>query len=168
MRKSFFTLRVKNVLTERNVRYDVADAILGAGSDDVRRTILRAATLNEAASEERRDEFRPIVEAFNRACNLGAKADSRQVDANLFADAAEGSLYEAWQTAHGTFVKAIAEADTDAAFAALAALKEPVTTFFETVMVMAEDEAVRRNRLALLALIADDVKAFADFTKLVG
>jgi len=165
--REFFVLRVKNVLSEQAIRYDVVDAVLGAGADDVRRTVLRAQALQEAASEEAKAEFRPAVEAFNRVCNLAAKADSKQVDANLFADAAERGLYEAWQQAHGGYLNAVAQADLAGALAALSSLSGPVTAFFEAVMVMAEDEAIRRNRLAVLALVAEDVKQFADFSKLI-
>lgn len=164
----FFALRIKNVLSEQAVRYDVIDAVLGAGSEDVKRTVQRAKALQAAAAEGDKAQFRPAVEAFNRVCNLAAKSESRQVDALLFAEPAEGALYEAWQHAHGDFVKAVAEARLADALAALAGLSGPVAAFFEAVMVMAEDEALRRNRLALLTLIADDVKSFADFSKLAG
>ncbi|QJD83635.1 glycine--tRNA ligase subunit beta [Cohnella herbarum] len=164
----FFALRIKNVLSEQEIRYDVVDAVLGAGVRDVRRVLLRARALQEVNSDSGKAEFRPAVEAFNRVCNLAAKADSKQVDANLFADAAESKLYEAWQQAHGRYIGASAEANMAEALSALSSLSGPVTTFFEAVMVMAEDEALRRNRLAILALVADDVKQFADFSKLTG
>lgn len=164
----FFALRIKNVLSEQEIKYDVVDAVLGAGVKDVRRALLRAHALQEVNSESGKAEFRPAVEAFNRVCNLAAKADSKQVDANLFADAAESKLYEAWQQAHGRFVGASAEANMVEALSALSSLSGPVTAFFEAVMVMEEDEALRRNRLAILALVADDVKLFADFSKLTG
>jgi glycyl-tRNA synthetase beta chain len=49
----------------------------------------------------------------------------------------------------------------------LASLSEPIRGFFDSVMVMAEDERVRRNRLALLANVSAEIQRFADFTKLV-
>lgn len=164
----FFTLRIRNVLSEQGIRYDVADAIIGAGASDVRRTLLRAKALQAVVAEGGKADFRPAVEAFNRTCNLASKSDSKQVDARLFADAAETKLYEAWQAAHGGFVKAFAEANLAEALASLSSLSGPIAAFFEAVMVMAEDEALRRNRLALLSLIAEDVKSFADFSKLAG
>jgi glycyl-tRNA synthetase beta chain len=166
--QEFFALRVKNVLAEQNVRYDVSDAVLAAGTDDVRRTVRRAAALQRAAAEGGKEAFRPAVEAFNRVCNLAAKADSRRVDAALFADPAERALFEAWQKAHERYSQAAREADMEAALAALATLSEPVSAYFGAVMVMADDEAIRRNRLALLAVLADDIRSFADFSKLVG
>ncbi len=166
--QEFFSLRVKNVLSDQSIRYDVVDAVLGAGVKDVRRAVLRAQALQAVTSESNKAGFRPAAEAFNRVCNLAAKADSKIVDAYLFADPAEGRLYEAWQTAHGEFVAADAQANMAEALSALASLSGPVAEFFEAVMVMAEDEALRRNRLAILALVADDIKQFADFAKLSG
>jgi glycyl-tRNA synthetase beta chain len=167
--QEFFALRIKNVLSDLSIRYDVVDAVLGAGVEDVRRTVLRSQALQAVVgSENGKAKFRPAVEAFNRVCNLAAKADSKQVDANLMADPAEGQLYEAWQGAHGEFVNANVKANLTEALSALSSLSVPITAFFEAVMVMADDEALRRNRLAILALIADDVKQFADFSKLSG
>jgi len=166
--QEFFALRVKNVLSDQAIRYDVVDAVLGAGALDVRRTILRAHALQAVTMDSVKAEFRPAVEAFNRVCNLASKADSKQVDALLFADAAEAGLYEAWQKAHGDYIAAVMLGKMSEALSALSALSGPIAVFFEAVMVMAEDEALRRNRLAILALIAEDVKQFADFSKLAG
>ncbi len=166
--ESFFTLRVKNVLSEQEIRYDVADAVLGAGSGDVRRTVLRAHALQKQAAEENKEAFRPAVEAFNRVCNLASKAESRQVNPGLFEDPSEKALYEAWTAVHEKYSTAMAEGRADEALSALSRLSGPVAAFFDAVMVMAEDAAVRNNRLALLAQIADDVKSFADFSKLSG
>ncbi|WP_276355975.1 glycine--tRNA ligase subunit beta [Cohnella caldifontis] len=166
--EEFFGLRVRNVLSEQGIRYDVADAVLGAGFGDVRRTVRRAGALQSRVSDEAKEAFRPAVEAFNRVCNLAAKAESREVNPGLFAEPAEGALHEAWQGAHGRFAAAMAEARADEALAALSSLSEPVAAFFEAVMVMAEDPAVRANRLAVLARIADDILSFADFSKLAG
>ncbi|MNJ05236.1 glycyl-tRNA synthetase subunit beta [compost metagenome] len=49
----------------------------------------------------------------------------------------------------------------------LSGLKDPINAFFDAVMVMAEDEAVRRNRLGLLSVIAADIRQLADFSRLV-
>ncbi|CAG7619741.1 Glycine--tRNA ligase beta subunit [Paenibacillus solanacearum] len=166
--QEFFALRVKNVLAERGIRYDIIDAVLGAVTDDVRRTVLRAEALAVAATEEGKERFRPALDCFHRVCGLAAKAEGRHVDAGLFARPPESDLYDTWQAVHDRYDKAIADARMDEALAALTSLCEPVNAFFSSVMVMSEDEAVRRNRLALLANIADDVKSFVDFSKLVG
>ncbi|MGZ9585027.1 glycine--tRNA ligase subunit beta [Paenibacillus marinisediminis] len=156
----FFGLRVKNVLSEQ-VRYDVVDAVMAAGYNDVPDTINRGAALMSAVRDE---AFKPVVEAFNRVCNLASKAEDAEVDDKLFEQAEEGALYASWQKAHKQYEAA---ADSTAALAALGSLQEPITAFFDHVMVMAKEESVKRNRLAMLKHIAADLNRFADFAKLV-
>ncbi|CAG7644517.1 glycine--tRNA ligase subunit beta [Paenibacillus allorhizosphaerae] len=166
--REFFALRVKNALTEQGIRTDIVDAVLGAGTEDVRRTLLRAEALEAAASGDNKERFRPSLDCFHRVCGLAAKAEGRRVDAGLFADPAESALYETWQAAHAQYMRANAEACMGDALLALSSLCDPVTVFFNSVMVMTEDEALRCNRLALLANVAEDVKSFADFSKIMG
>jgi glycyl-tRNA synthetase, tetrameric type, beta subunit len=163
----FFALRVKNVLSEQANRYDVVDAVMATGFNDLRITVERAALINELASGSQRSEFKLTLDAFNRVCNLASKAESRSVNPELFEEAAEGALYEQWQTAHPAVAKAIADGDIASALANLSSLKQAINAYFDSVMVMAKDDAVRSNRLASLALIADDITAIADFSKLV-
>ncbi|MBW7460657.1 glycine--tRNA ligase subunit beta, partial [Paenibacillus sepulcri] len=113
------------------------------------------------------DEFKLAVDALNRVSNLASKAASKNVAPSLFADEAEGELYAAWQAVSESIVECINNDDAAGAIAKLAGLKEPITAYFDRVMVMAEDEAVRANRLALLALIADGAGTVADLSRLV-
>ncbi|WP_042162758.1 glycine--tRNA ligase subunit beta [Paenibacillus gorillae] len=163
----FFALRVKNVLSEQNVRYDVVDAVMASGYDDLRLTVERATLIQALASGGERTEFKLTVDAFNRVCNLASKAAIRSVNPALFAESAEGALHEAWKTAHPSVVQSLAAGDVAAALAQLSALREPITGYFDGVMVMAKEDDVRENRLATLALIADDIAGIADFAKLV-
>ncbi|WP_336771723.1 glycine--tRNA ligase subunit beta [Paenibacillus sp. MMO-58] len=163
----FFALRVKNVLSEQANRYDVVDAVMATGFNDLRITVERAALINELASGNERSEFKLTIDAFNRVCNLASKAESRAVDPALFEVEAEGALYEQWQKAHPAVAAAIAEGDIASALANLSSLKQAINAYFDSVMVMAKDDAVRSNRLATLSLIADDITAIADFSKLV-
>lgn len=160
----FFLLRVKNVLNEKEIRYDVTDAVTASGIDDAAGVVRRAAALTKAVAEP---EFKAVVESFNRVSNLAAKAASNIVAADRFADQAEQALFTAWQSVHETFGKELAAGEEAQALQTISGLKEPITAFFEAVMVMAEDESIRNNRLALLAVIAADIKQFADFSKLV-
>ncbi|CAM3116728.1 glycine--tRNA ligase subunit beta [Paenibacillus lupini] len=163
----FFALRVKNVLSEQANRYDVVDAVMATGFNDLRITVERASLINELTSGNERSEFKLTIDAFNRVCNLASKAESRVVNPSLFEEAAEVALYEQWQKAHPAVASAIAEGDIASALANLSSLKEAITAYFDSVMVMAKDDAVRNNRLASLAVIADDITAIADFSKLV-
>ncbi|QAY66294.1 glycine--tRNA ligase subunit beta [Paenibacillus protaetiae] len=163
----FFALRVKNVLTEQASRYDVVDAVMAAGFDNLLLTVDRASVIQEWTSGDDRHESKLAADAFNRVSNLAAKAVVKEVNTSLFAEAAEQTLYEAWQAVHPAFRKSLDEGDAAGALTALSGLKEPINRYFDAVMVMADDEAVRANRLATLAAIAEDIAALADFSKLV-
>ncbi|WP_127533020.1 glycine--tRNA ligase subunit beta [Paenibacillus kobensis] len=163
----FFALRVKNVLTEQGVRYDVVDAVMAGGFDDLKLTIDRAAVLVSYAAGDEKDEFKLVVDAFNRVNNLAAKAETAEVDPTLFAEPAEQALYDAWKSVHSAYAERFRSGDIAGALTQLASLKAPITTYFDSVMVMAQQDDVRRNRLATLAAISADIVKLADFSKLV-
>ncbi|GFN30350.1 glycine--tRNA ligase subunit beta [Paenibacillus xylaniclasticus] len=163
----FFALRVKNVLTEQGVRYDVVDAVMAGGFDDLKLTVERASVIVANAAGNEKEEFKLVVDAFNRVNNLAAKAESAQVDPALFAEPAEAALYDAWKSAHERYVELFNSGDVASALAQLSQLKAPITTYFDSVMVMAQQDDVRRNRLATLASISADIVKLADFSKLV-
>lgn len=162
--QEFFGLRVKKLLSEQQ-RYDVVDAVISAGFDQVVTVVSRGQALMKAVTEM--EDFKTTIESFNRVSNLAAKAGKAAVNSGLFVEGEEGRLYEAWNAIREPYQAALAEADGERALTLLGDLREPITEFFESVMVMAEDESVRTNRLALLSGIDGDLKKFADFTKLV-
>lgn len=161
----FFGLRVRNVLSEAGVRYDVADAVMASGFDDPQLAVKRAEAVAEAVA--RGDVFKAAVDAFNRVCNLAAKAEHAIVDPSLFEDGAERKLQEAHEAARVRAEDALSAGDAARALAALAELKDPINAYFERVMVMTDNPAIRANRLALLAAVAADIRRIADFAKIV-
>ncbi|GIP15312.1 glycine--tRNA ligase beta subunit [Paenibacillus montaniterrae] len=165
--QDFFALRVKNWLGEHGAKYDVIDAVMEAGFTDLQLTKKRAELLAAQLQDVNKASFKSNVEAFNRVCNLAAKAESKQVNPELFQEETERNLYNTWAAIHSSFVEAMAARDVESAYEKLASLREPIVAYFDSVMVMAEDEAVKQNRLATLAVIADDVSAIADLSKLV-
>lgn len=163
----FFALRIKNVLSEQGVRYDVVDAVMAAGLDDVGLTIERATVIQSLAAGEERSDFKLTAEAFNRVCNLASKATVFEVSAALFAESAESDLFAKWTEQHEGFEAAVMEGNIAQAVQLLSSLKPSIDAYFDKVMVMSPDEAVKNNRLATLAAIARDVASIADFSKLV-
>lgn len=162
----FFGLRVRNVLDESGTRYDVVDAVMEAGFDDVA-TVVRKARAVTAALDD--GAFRRFVEAYGRVANLADKASglAGPCDPALFEHPAEQALFDCWEDVARRFGQRMEEGRESEALEALYALSEPVAVLFESVMVMAEDENIRRNRLALLRSIADGVRRFAEFRRLV-
>ncbi|MDF2684070.1 MAG: glyS [Brevibacillus sp.] len=157
----FFALRLKNVLQENGVRYDVVDAVLTAEMSYVPEIMAKAKALMTAVGDE---DFKLIVEQFTRVNNLAQKAEADRVDEALFVEEVERSLYQAYLS-----VQQEVEGmdDQEKALATLATLREPIKSFFDQVMVMAEDQAVRANRLGLLLRLSRLIFAYADFSKLV-
>lgn len=160
----FFALRVKNVLSEQQVRYDIVDAVMAAGFDDVSSVIRRAGALSSVIADP---ELKTAVESFSRVNNLAAKAEAAGTNPALFEEPAEQELLSAWEQIHGRFESAVRDAKENDALVFLRQLREPITAYFEAVMVMAQDEQIKANRLGLLNLISGDFKRFADFSKLV-
>jgi glycyl-tRNA synthetase beta chain len=163
----FFALRVKNVLSEQGTRYDVVDAVMASGYKDLTQTVNRAAAVTAAAAGNRKEDFKNVVDALNRVCNLASKAASNEVKPELFIEDAEGELYRVWQSVSNSINTAVDNNDSARAIAKLTEMKNAINTFFDRVMVMAEDEAIKSNRLALLACIAGSIGRVADFSKLV-
>ncbi len=162
--EEFFGLRVKKLLSE-NLRYDVVDAVIAAGFDDVMSVVSRGDALMKAVNSG--EEFKTTVESFNRVSNLAAKASKAAVSESLLQEEAEKELHSAWLEVQKPYVTALEEKDGTKALELLAQMKASITNFFDSVMVMAEDEKVRNNRLGLLAQIDQGLKQFADFNKLV-
>ncbi|OAB33945.1 glycine--tRNA ligase subunit beta [Paenibacillus glacialis] len=160
----FFGLRVKKILSE-NLRYDVVDAVITADFDDIASVVSRGGALMDAVTNQ--EDFKTTVESFNRVSNLGGKAEQFVIDEALLQEQGEKELYKAWQSILEGYHNALGQRDGHKALEWLGQIRNAITEFFDSVMVMAEDEQVRNNRLALLAAIDKDLKSFADFTKLV-
>ncbi|MFD1885404.1 glycine--tRNA ligase subunit beta [Paenibacillus wenxiniae] len=160
----FFGLRVKKLLSE-TLRYDVVDAVLSAGFSHIGSVVARGNDLMKAVQEV--PDFKLTIESFERVSNLAAKSAGHTVNAALFSEAGERDLYAVWESVTGNYNSLMNHNKTGEALTLLATLRPAITAFFDHIMVMVDDEAVRENRLALLAAIDRDVKRFADFSKLV-
>lgn len=157
----FFALRLKNLLQENSIRYDVIDAVLSADAMVVPAVLAKAKALMAAVADE---EFKLVVEQFNRVHNLAQKAEADHVDEALFAEAVERELYKAYLAVQQETANL---ADEDKRLTVLATLRGPIRSFFDQVMVMAEDTSVRNNRLGLLLRLSRLIFGYADFSKLV-
>ena len=159
----FMKLRLKNVLADAGIRYDVVDAVF-VDIDDIYGVSLRAAAVNEAVQQD----MEKTIQAFVRTGNIARKAEAAaSVDEAAFAEQVEKELYGAYQAAAEKAESQLATQDYAAAIASLSALAAPIDAFFEGVMVMDKDEKIKNNRLGLLKLIDALVCKIADFSKIV-
>lgn len=158
----FFRGRFVNLMADR-FPSDAVEAVVSVSFDDL---VEAAAKIEALAGFRSRDDFGPLAVAFKRVCNIVKDGVDTPVSAELFQDAAEGELHQALTQVSGKVADALKKADYLAALTEIATLKPAVDLFFEKVMVMAEDERVRQNRLALLTGIARLFGSLADFSRL--
>lgn len=159
----FFALRVKNVLTDK-VRYDIVDAVMESGISHIPAVVRKALAIGSFAAGE---EAKSIVDAWTRVCNLAAKANDSQINTELFKEQAEHDLYRKWQSLHADYQEALEKGQESEALQVLAGLRDPINAYFDAVMVMTDDLALRATRLALLLEISKGITKFADFTRIV-
>jgi len=159
----FFTLRMKNILSDK-VRYDIADAAMGPGIDQVPVVIRKAHAL---ASFLHSPEAKSIVDAFNRVNNLASKWSGESMNTEIFVEPVENDLFKQSQSVHILYMERMLQGQEAEALQILTELKDQINPYFDAVMVMTDDLELRQARLALLATVAKPVFSFADFSKIV-
>jgi len=160
----FLRQRLAGMLASEGLRSDVVDAALSIEFDDplIAREKVRA--LDALRTSE---DYQPLVTALKRAGNILPKGFSGAVKESLLQQDAEKSLYAAFMEIRDRVLDKTARLDFRGALADIASLRQPVDAFFDTVMVMDKDVAVKENRLALLAGITGLFSRVADFSRLV-
>ncbi len=161
----FIRLRLVNLLTAQGVPADVVEAVLAAAFSDV---VDAAARVRALAELKGRDDFEPLAVAFKRVVNIIKGGIETPVDPALFEADCEAALHQALQQARGQVARQVAEGDYPAALRTVATLRGPVDAFFDGVMVMAKDDRVRENRLALLTIVARLFEGIADFSRIAA
>lgn len=160
----FFQGRIKNMLIDNGIRYDIVDAVISTGIDDVYDLKVKADKLNEYLNNEGLTE---VLFTFNRVANLGEKSSSNNVDTDLLVEKEEKVLYEAFNNIEAEVLNWLNKKEYDKALEQFIVLKEPVDDFFDNVMVMVEDEDIKENRLNLLGKISETMLMICDLSKLV-
>ena len=168
---AFFHDRLKVYLRDQGARHDLIDAVITPQSDDLLQIVRRVEALGKFLDTE---DGRNLLAGTKRAANILAAEEKKKtavaktVEPALFREDAEKSLFAAVNQAEKQAGEAIQNEDFSGALLALSVLREPVDSFFEHVLVNDEDEAVRANRLALLARIRAATGQVADFSKIAG
>ncbi|AHK00499.1 MULTISPECIES: glycine--tRNA ligase subunit beta [Rhizobium/Agrobacterium group] len=168
---SFFHDRLKVYLRDLGARYDLIDAVLTPESDDLLMIARRVEALTAFITGE---DGRNLLAGAKRATQLLAAEEKKgtvvanSVSEELLKLDAEKALYAAIKTASADAAKAVETEDFRSAMQALSTLRAPVDKFFEDVLVIDEDAAIRANRLALLKAIREATGTVADFSKITG
>ncbi len=156
--------RVRRYLVEAGgVAGDTADAVMATRWTVPPLALARARALEAVRAE---DAFRSLALAFKRVRNITADQEDAGLDAALLAEPAERDLHEAWSAFHARLDELEPRRAYDEAFAEMGKIAEVLDRFFIEVLVMAEDPAVRANRIALLKALGRDFLRLADLSKL--
>ena len=162
----FLQNRIAHLLAEDGYSKDTIAAVLNVSCDNIPQTWSRVGALEKLKAKP---DFEPLAVAFKRVVNIIKKTDDFQaadVDPKLFQHESESALLTAYEAVKKKVEDNLKKDLFDQALVEIASLRDTVDAFFEGVMVMTDDPAVRRNRLALLGLIATLFGGFADFSKL--
>lgn len=162
----FFKQRLRNLLMDQGIRYDVIDAVFAdKRNDDMVDLAVRCkalATYVEAGNAE------PLVQVSVRVSNLCKKIEKEvAISGALFKDESENKLHEVVAAVSKEIIPEIVLYDYAAVLKAGEKVIEPVNIFFDNVMVMDEDENVKNNRLAMLEEVRGIVNAVGDLSLLV-
>lgn len=160
--EEFITLRLKNIFLDREVPHHVIDLLLSNNE----LSVADAEGLVKALLSNRIDENVELVQAFTRMYNLVKDVTYTGVDESLLKEDAERALYEAATKASEASIDAWDNNDYDAVVAVPATLVPAINTFFEDVMVMDKDEAIKANRLQLVRLAYSVMAIIGDISAL--
>lgn len=145
---AFFLGRLSAIAREGGAEPDTIKAVADTGICDPAAFLNRVAALDRARRSQR-EVFDDLATAYARASHLADATLGIEVNETLLGDA-ERALLGAVDAGSAAVQQAILDGDLDLAIASLAKLREPIDRFFEDVLVMDKDEAVRNNRLRLL------------------
>ena len=159
----FIRTRFVNMLSTQGYPVDVIDAVLSAAFVD---PVVALERIKALSTLKQRDDFEPLAVAFKRVGNIIKGGLEQPVDAALLSDDSEKTLFAELQTVEQKVAVAVAAQDYTQALETIATLRKPVDAFFDSVMVMVDDDAVKNNRLALLTQIAGLFKEIADFSRI--
>lgn len=164
---AFFAERVRTILETSawNFAYDEIAAAMEAGwASSLTDLVDRIAALKAMRNEP---NFLSVLDSAKRIANITAGHDPTKVDASRLEHASEKRLNELADAVLSQLDELIAERQYGPALESFAALAPELETFFKDVMVMVDDEAVRRNRMSLLRKVGGAVLRIADVTKIV-
>lgn len=158
---SFFKLRIKYILQELGSRYDLIDSVL-ANKVGVISSLVKKVNILNAKKEE--ESFKESMEALSRVINISSKAESVvNVKEELFENEHESKLYQHFTEISGQLNSTTSEEEY---YQLLVSLKDDIANYFEHTMVMADDQAVRQNRLSLMVKIAEKITQFANVNEI--
>jgi glycyl-tRNA synthetase beta chain len=160
----FFEGRLRFILEKKGFRYDLVSAALGPGLGQVADVLLRVEALDALKSSP---QFEPFILMAKRINNILRGIPPAKVNPDLFVEKEERDLYSTFAVISDNAQRMIAQGDFARAQGIIFKIQPVLNTFFDKVLVMAEEKKVRQNRLGLLQSINKMLLGIADYSQIV-
>lgn len=163
--QQFFQERLEGILLDRKIRYDVCDAVIAVAWMNPVDSWQRANALTQFRQGK---EFEDLVIGQKRVHNiLKEQIIPNVIQAEQLVEPAERILYEKAKQLEKPLNDAIKQKDYTQALALLLSLRQSIDDLFDQVLIMTEDENLRKNRLALLGYLQSLFLQVCDLSKIV-
>ena len=156
--------RIKMHLQSLDYRYDLINASLGAGIENIFYAYLKLDALNRLKESK---NFKPLIIASKRVNNIIQNQPEFPLKVNLLKEKEEKELYDIFKTVESEASPFIKSGEFEKAYEVIVNLRPFIDNFFDKVLVMTEDKKLRENRIALLQKISKLFFQLADFSKIV-
>lgn len=161
--EDFFRQRIKAIMLDEGIAYDIIDAVLAGPVDDIYALFLKARSMAESQLKDEAD----LRQAVTRLANITKGKTGGKVDPSLFTEDVEKKLQDAFEAASKKVLPLFAAYQYGEALPVLKELTAPINDYLDNVMVMVDDEAVKNNRISQLLATLALFNTWGDFSKLV-
>lgn len=161
--EDFFRQRIKAIMLDEGIAYDIIDAVLAGPVDDIYALFLKARSMAESQLKDEAE----LRQAVTRLANITKGKTGGKVDPSLFTEDVEKKLQDAFEAVSAKALPLFAAYQYGEALPALKELTAPINDYLDNVMVMVDDEAVKNNRISQLLATLALFNTWGDFSKLV-
>ncbi|MCD6517469.1 MAG: glycine--tRNA ligase subunit beta [Candidatus Aminicenantes bacterium] len=162
--EAFFKDRLSHLYEKQGYRYDLVNAALGAGFDNIYYSYLRLKALDAIKD---RPEFNSLIIVVKRVNNILRGQPKRSMNSDFFIEKEEIRLYTDYSTLKEKIMPLISTGDFSKAQNYILEIRSTIDSFFDHVLVMADDPKIRKNRLALLRAVSQLFSRVADYSQVV-
>lgn len=161
----FFYGRIKNMLLQQEIRYDIVDAILDSEDDNILNIFIKAKDIDQWFKEDNREKF---VDAFTRLENIVINKEiNTKFNIELLESKEEELLYESFNSIKDKVDNLICDKKYAESLNLLSSLENSIENYFDNVMVLVEDEKIKNNRLSMLKEISQEIKKLFNIKTIV-
>jgi glycyl-tRNA synthetase beta chain len=160
----FFSNRLRYIFEKRGYRYDIINAAVSAGIDNIYHSFLRVKALDSLKNSP---NFEPLILIFKRVNNIIRDQPPFRINSGLLVEKDERELYTTFCIIRDNVLPLIKSGDFSQAQKIIFRIKSSINNFFDNVLVMTDEKRIQRNRLALLQAVNKTLFQVADYSQIV-